>query len=312
VSGIASGRGRLLALGLVAAGALFLAWWQARGGAFTSDVPPTAVLVPITPIVVDASAEVAATQPAAPPTRSAPPGDRPADPELRVVPERASPDSVVFIEGFGFGPDEVVDIAVIGPVGRATVRAGTDGTGAFQLPHRVEPDGPLGLYRVEAVGRTSGRRAEVTFTVADVPTPTPIVIQIETTLATATPEGMATPVAVPLYQVVNTLGGVDCAWFGFFGYVYNPDGSPRPGVAIRLFHRAPDGTFVGGTTTTNAEGYWEVFLGREIGADIVGVWHLVVMEGEQRGSAEIALDVPADCRSGRPTKFQIDWQRSVP
>lgn len=304
----------VLALLVVVGAGLVAWWWQGRETPLPTS-PASGALVPITPILVGESQALPAVTPFArsPVAGSTEAPESSADTTLQVVPQTTFPGSVVFMEGRGFGPSEVVLVSVATSASSpSVVRAGTDEEGAFRLPYQVAEESPLGDYRVEAVGQTSGRRAHATFTVADVPTPTPIVIQIETTLATATPEVLVSPVAVPLYQVVSTLGGIDCQWYGFFGHVYNPDGSPRPNVGVRIFHQAADGTFVGGTATTNAEGYWEVFLGTEVGPDLVGLWHLVVVEGEQRGSAEIALEMPASCRENKPTKFQIDWQRSVP
>ena len=314
-----SARAPLLLVALAVVGVGVLAWWW-QGGQWPLNAflppPTTGTLVPITPILVGRPGNLPEMTPVSQPGQSAveAPPDEANSVVLNVVPAQAPPGSVVLFEGRGFGPNEIVTLSVTGAaqVSPHVVRAGTDERGTFQLPYQVAAEGGKGRYRVEAVGQTSGQRAEAAFTVADVPTPTPIVIQIETTLATATPEALVTPVALPLYQLKSVLGGVDCAWYGFFGYAYNPDGSPRPDVGIRIFHQAPDGTFVGGTATTNEEGYWEVFLGREVGPDLVGLWHLVVMEGDQRGSAEIALEIPPTCEGEQPTKFRVEWQRTVP
>ncbi|RME13634.1 MAG: hypothetical protein D6802_00960 [Ardenticatenia bacterium] len=115
-----------------------------------------------------------------------------------------------------------------------------------------------------------------------------------------------TPTPMPLYIVVNSLGGVRCDEMKFFGYVYNNNGTPRPGVTVRVFNEFGYQQ----DAVTQADGYWEVYLGPGPAPERAGTWHLVLLEDGQRASDEIAFVMPRDC-SG-VTVVRVDWQRTLP
>lgn len=282
-----------------------------------ADVPATASLEPITPIAVTTSLAFDAgdTEPVrapASPTRSpAAPTETTEGPQLAVSPGAAAPGSVVTVSGRGFQDSEVVALSIDSQgTTSAELLSGTDDAGAFQAMYQIPAEAPLGTYRVDARGQESGKTAATRFLAAEGPTPTPIVIRIETALATTTPqapEPEATP--MPLYQVIDTRAGVDCGWYGFFGTVSDPDGSPRANVSVRVYHEG-DEQVLTGRAETNDDGYWEVSLGDSPDSELAGLWQLVVLEEQQRGSSEIAVDLATQCDAGQPTKFQVNWQRS--
>lgn len=294
--------------------------WTPQAGTGAATVPATASLKPITPIAVTTSlafnAEKDDTEPAsvsAPSTAvPAEPTESSGGPQVHVSPAAAAPGSVVTISGQGFGASEVVSISIDGQ-GTSPIEllSGSDDAGAFEAAYQIPADAPLGTYTVEVRGNESGETARARLLAAEGPTPTPIVIRIETALATTTPQAPAAEATPrPLYQVVDTRAGVDCGWYGFFGTVSDPDGNPRDGVSIRVYHEG-DEQVVTGRAETDADGYWEVSLGDSPESELAGLWHLVVMEEDQRGSSEIAVDLATRCDAGRPTKFQVNWQRSI-
>ena len=121
------------------------------------------------------------------------------------------------------------------------------------------------------------------------------------------PPPTATP--TPLYVLTRLEAGPSCTWVGFFGYVYNADGRPRPNVQVKVFNEFGYEQ----TATTQQDGYWEVFLDSKPRADLAGAWHLVVMEDGKRASEEIAVIMSRDCNAPEQlTKFRADWQRSIP
>ncbi len=234
----------------------------------------------------------------------------PANPQttatIAVSPLTPMPGALLRIQGSGFGVSEVVEIQIHPPDGSGTqiVLAGTDNQGNFFVTHTLAENTPLGTYQVVATGKQSAQHATTTFAVAFDPTPTPIVVQIETLLATATPETGGD--AFSLYRLTSTLGGVDCTYYGFFGTVQNANGTPRAGVNILVFR---EGASESQMATTNDEGFWEIVIARSSEDVLPGLWHLVIVEQSVRVSDEIALDMPASCEEGRPNKFKIDWQR---
>lgn len=293
----------------------------------TSPVPAvtaSATLQPITPIPVTTSLAFRRTEEMAPafvstddmepaPARAVATADQAdAGVHVNVAPGAAAPGSIVTVAGSGFEPSEVINLRIAGGETPVEVLAGSDEAGTFETMYQVPDDSPLGYYSVDVLGTSSERHATARLLIAEGPSPTPIVIRIETALATTTPQSPdadATP--VPLYSVVDTRAGVDCGWYGFFGKVTNPDGEPREGIAIRVYHENDDQTVITGRAESNDDGYWEVSLGNSRAQELDGLWHLVVIEEEQRGSAEIAVELAGDCETGRPTKFKVDWQRSV-
>lgn len=120
------------------------------------------------------------------------------------------------------------------------------------------------------------------------------------------PPPTATP--TPLYVLTDLRAGANCDWVGFFGYVYQADGRPRPNTNVRVFNEFGFEQ----TATTRNDGYWEVFLDSQPRADLAGSWHMVVLEEGERASNEIVVLMGPDCTSGRPTRFKADWQRSIP
>lgn len=283
-----------------------------------ATVPATASLQPITPIAVTTSLAFD-TESAKPTSMSTPPATVPADPteapdgpQLRVSPAAAAPGSVVTISGQGFDASEVVVLSIDGQgMSPIELLSGSDEAGVFETAYQIPDDAPLGTYTVDVRGKESEQTARVRFLAAEGPTPTPIVIRIETALATTTPQAPA-PASTPrpLYQVVDTRAGVDCGWYGFFGTVSDPDGNPREDVSVRVYHEGEEQVLTG-RAATNDDGYWEVSLGDSPETELAGLWHLVVMEEGQRGSSEIAVDLATRCDAGRPTKFQVNWQRSI-
>ncbi|GAP62960.1 hypothetical protein ARMA_1383 [Ardenticatena maritima] len=227
-------------------------------------------------------------------------------PSITISPPTLMPGAMLRIQGSGFGASEVVEIQIQPPdgTGAQIVLAGTDNQGNFLITHTLGEDAPLGTYQAVALGKQSALQATTTFAVNFEPTPTPIVVQIETLLATATPETGETP--FPLYRLTSTLGGIDCTYYGFFGTVQNADGSPRAGVNVLVFR---EGSSESQMAVTNDAGFWEVVVARSQEDVAPGLWHLVIVEQSVRASDEIALDMPASCEEGRPNKFKVDWQR---
>lgn len=227
-------------------------------------------------------------------------------PTITISPPTLMPGAMLRIQGSGFGVSEVVEIQLQPPDGSGAqiVLAGTDNQGNFFITHTLAENAPLGTYQAIATGKQSALQATTTFAVAFEPTPTPIVVQIDTLLATATPETGGD--AFPLYRLTSTLGGIDCTYYGFFGIVQNADGTPRPGVNVLVFR---EGAAESQMAITNDEGFWEVVIARSSEEAASGLWHLVIVEDSVRVSDEIALDMPASCEEGRPNKFKIDWQR---
>lgn len=124
------------------------------------------------------------------------------------------------------------------------------------------------------------------------------------------PPPTATP--TPLYALDFLGAAPSCDWVGFYGYVYNADGRPRPNTVVRVFNEFGYPPVGERDQMTNNEGRWELFLDSRPRADLAGSWHLVVIEGGERASNEIVVLMDSGCASGQFTKFNANWQRTVP
>ncbi|KXK58498.1 hypothetical protein AWW66_29425 [Micromonospora rosaria] len=113
----------------------------------------------------------AAAQPQPAPTVTTPPADYPPQPPaLTVNPTSLTLGASAQLTGWGFGPNETVDITIrVNPVLPPLV-ATTDGDGWFTISHTPHLHG---THTYTATGRVSGRTASVTLEVLPKPQPSP-------------------------------------------------------------------------------------------------------------------------------------------
>jgi hypothetical protein len=103
------------------------------------------------------------------------------------------------------------------------------------------------------------------------------------------------------------LGGPGCDGVKAFGTVFNQDGSPRAGVAIKMFN---DYGYVQ-TTITDSSGQWEIFLRPDPDPSLAGDWHWEVIENNVPLSPQITFTMSGQCGNG-PHAFQLDFRRTIP
>ncbi len=240
-------------------------------------------------------------------------------PEGRSEPTRTSLPTLTPSEEGTPTPTLTVVTETPGPDYAATIAAGQSAT---PVPPPAPPPPPMLPPPPPPPPASPTSTATPTGTPTETPTgtpteadgsPSPTQAAAESASPTQAPPevaGSPSPVQVPptttevLYELTDLSGSRDCGFSGIVGTIRNADGTPRQGVTVEVENEWNYRQ----SQVTNAEGFYEMFLGNEPREELAGTWTVRVLEDGRPQSEEGMVQISGSCEEGEH-RFVADFRR---